>query len=149
MHESRPDTRKRIAYYSKFVYSLSETQTAHLSYRYYTDDWEIDAHTIDYKHRFKFGEEQYFEPHFRYYQQSAAEFFAAGIERGTTLPQYASADNRLDDMTGITAGINFGKPVGDNAEIRARLEYISWEAEEAIINETDAFLLQISFRKGF
>ena len=149
IYEGRPDKRSRQVFRSELVYGISDLHTMHLSYRYYSDDWDIDAHTIDYRHRFKFGNGQFIEPHIRYYKQSAAEFFTPALQREAALPLYASADGRLDDSTGVTLGVNFGKPVGLNGGVRARLEFISWEAEDAVIRETNAFLLQLSFKKGF
>lgn len=149
IYESRPDSRERTAFYSKLVHQLSDTQTFHLSYRYYTDDWEIEGHTLDYTHRFALGGGQYIEPHVRYYTQTKADFFQRSLPLFTPLPQYVSADNRLDDTKGATIGVKFGKPVGDNGEVRARLELVGWEAENAVIDETTAVVLQLSFRKGF
>ncbi len=149
IYEGRPDSRERVGFYSKFVHKLKNEHTIHASYRYYTDDWGIDSHTIDYTHRINIGEKQYIEPHVRFYQQTAADFFVRSLPLNTVLPEFASADSRLDDMTTTTLGIKFGKPVGDNGEIRARLEFISQEADQAVINENDAILLQISFKRGF
>src|SRR5690606_4251488 len=47
LYESRPDSRERTAYYSQLVHQLANGQTFHLSYRYYTDDWDITSHEID------------------------------------------------------------------------------------------------------
>jgi hypothetical protein len=149
IYESRPDSRRRTAFYSELVHKLSDTQTMHLSYRYYTDDWEIEAHTLEYTHRFDLSGGQYIEPHVRYYTQTKAEFFHRSLPLFAPLPQYVSADNRLDDMQGATLGVKFGKPVGDNGEVRARLELVGWQAENAVIDETKAVVLQLSFQKGF
>ncbi len=149
LYESRPDSRARTAYYSKLVHQLTDTQTIHFSYRYYTDDWEVDSHTFNYRHRLDIGGKQYIEPNVRLYTQTAADFFSRTLLRNQPLPQYASADGRLDDMTGITLGVKFGKPVGDNGEVRARLAFISQEFDNAVIDSLDAFVLQISFKKGF
>ncbi|HEX7027998.1 MAG TPA: DUF3570 domain-containing protein [Gammaproteobacteria bacterium] len=149
IYESRPDKRERTILYSKLIHSLSDTQTMHLSYRYYADDWEIEAHTLDYTHRFALGAGQYIEPHVRYYTQTKADFFQRSLPLFTPLPEFVSADNRLDDMQGATLGVKFGKPVGENGEVRARLEMIGWQAENAVIDETTAVVLQLSFQKGF
>jgi hypothetical protein len=149
IYESRPDKRERTIFYSKLIHNLSDTQTFQLSYRYYTDDWEIEAHTLDYTHRFTLSGGQYIEPHVRYYTQTKADFFQRSLPLFTPLPEFVSADNRLDDMQGATLGVKFGKPVGENGEVRARLEMIGWQAENAVIDETTAVLLQLSFQKGF
>lgn len=149
IYESRPDSRERTIFYSKLVHQFGNGQTAHLSYRYYSDDWDIDGHTIDYRHRISLGGKQYVEPHIRVSTQTAADFFVRSLPLFTTLPEFASADGRLDETDGLTIGAKFGKPVGDNGEIRARLEFISWDHANAVIDTTEAFVLQISFRKGF
>jgi hypothetical protein len=149
LYESRPDSRERMAYYSEAAHQLNNGQSIHLSYRYYTDDWDIKAHTIEYRHRFQLSGAQYIEPHFRFYTQSEAEFFHRSLPLFERVPQYASADYRLDELETITLGAKFGKPVGDNGEIRTRLEFISQKGENAVINEYETLLLQISYKKGF
>ncbi|MBN1379395.1 MAG: DUF3570 domain-containing protein [Gammaproteobacteria bacterium] len=150
LYESRPDKRRRTSWYSKLVTRLANNQTIHLSYRYYTDDWDVTSHTIDYRHTFKMGDDSWtFEPQVRAYQQSAADFFHRSLVRGESLPEYASADNRLDEVVGATVAVKFGKQIGDNGEVRFRIAGIAWRAEEAVYDETDAILFQVSMRLGF
>jgi hypothetical protein len=149
--ESRPDSRNRSVWYSKLVRRVGDINTFHLSYRYYADDWDIKSHTLDLKWRFNLHRGQYIKMHTRTYTQTQAEFFYRSLPFPVldTLPEYASADSRLDEMIGFTHGISFGKDLGNNAEVRTRLEFIQWKAENAVIDETDALLIQISFKKGF
>ncbi|HEX5056401.1 MAG TPA: DUF3570 domain-containing protein [Gammaproteobacteria bacterium] len=149
LYESRPDSRQRTAFYSKLVHQLRNGQTFHLSYRYYSDDWDIKAHTVEYIHHFELAGGQYIEPNIRAYRQTKAEFFHRSLPLFSELPQYASADYRLDALTDYTLGVKFGKPVGDDSEIRARIEFFSQEAEDAVINENQAVFVQISYKKGF
>ena len=150
LYESRPDSRTRTAWYSELVTRLTDSQTVHLSYRYYTDDWDITSHTLDYRHTFRMGGGKwYFEPQLRAYQQSAASFFHRSLVRGEALPRYASADNRLDEVTGATVAFKFGKEIGENGEVRFRIAGFAWRAEEAVYDETDAILVQLSMRLGF
>lgn len=159
LFESRPDSRQRTVYNSTYIHHLDNNQTMNISYRYYADDWKITSHTIDYRHRFNYSGGQYLESHLRFYTQEAAEFFRHSLsldeyrfcQTGAEIPlcQYMSADYRLDNMTGTTLGAKFGKAVGDNGEVRMRLEFIHWEAENAEIKETDAFILQLSYQVGF
>lgn len=153
LYESRPGDRQRNVYYSKLVHRVAEAQTMHLSYRYYSDDWEVKSHTIDLKYRFDLTGGQYIEPQLRGYSQTGAEFFTRAIAvdefQDGNLPEFATADNRLDDSTGATVGLKFGKPVGENGEARVRISGIAWRAENAVIADTDAVLLQLNFKKGF
>jgi hypothetical protein len=150
LYESRPDKRRRTAWYSNLVSRITDSQTLHLSYRYYSDDWEITSHTLDYRHLIKMGGGSwYIEPQIRAYQQTAAEFFNRSLIRGEPLPEFASADNRLDEVIGATVAIKFGKMVGDTGEVRFRIAGMAWRAEEAVYDETDAILFQLSMRLGF
>jgi hypothetical protein len=79
-----------------------------LSYRYMTDDWEIDSHTVDLRFRWPLGDRSYVEPHIRYYSQSEAEFYRSSLIDGEALPEYASADYRLGNFDAVTVGAKYG-----------------------------------------
>ena len=103
LHEKRPDTRSRNALYWKTVYHLPE-DVVHISYRYYWDDWDIKSNTVDLTYRLQLGTHFYLEPHYRYYTQTAANFFTHAILSGNT-PTYASADLRLAALQSNTVGL--------------------------------------------
>jgi len=104
LHEKRPDTRSRNALYWKTVYHLPE-DVVHISYRYYWDDWDIKSNTVDLTYRLQLGSHFYLEPHYRYYTQTAANFFTHAIVGNT--PAYASADLRLAALQSNTVGLRF------------------------------------------
>ena len=56
--ESRPDERSKHSLYAQAKYYLGG-KVLDASYRYMTDDWDIDSHTIDARFRFPFGERSY------------------------------------------------------------------------------------------
>jgi hypothetical protein len=91
LHENRPDQRSKHNFYWQTKYAM-DNGVADLSYRFSTDDWEIDSHTIDSRLRFNLPNASYIQPHFRYYQQSAAEFYQPFLRDSDSMPQYASAD---------------------------------------------------------
>ena len=150
-YESRPTSRLRNALYTSMAHQYGErNEVIHASYRYYWDDWGIGAHTIDLTHRRPLNSRSYLEPHFRYHIQSAADFFMHHIPNdGNPLPEFASADYRLDDTTGITVGIEYGQTIGASSKLRVRFEYIDWQHEDAEYSETTAMVLQASYRKLF
>jgi len=121
-YEKRPGTRNSAALYWKWQYQLPE-DVIYLSYRYFSDDWGITAHTADVKYRYELGGDMYLQPHYRYYQQSAADFYHHSLVNGQPVPQYASADLRLGKMTGNTIGLKFGMPLKDG-EFTARVEHM-------------------------
>jgi hypothetical protein len=120
--ENRPDSRTKHGLYAEARTWLGG-KVLNVSYRYMTDDWEIDSHTLEARLRWPIGGKSYVEPHLRYYTQTAAEFYRMSLVDGEPLPQYASADYRLADFDGITAGVKFGHETPDGNEFSVRLEY--------------------------
>ena len=148
--ESRPETRQRNAIFTSLAHQYGERDDIiHLSYRYYWDDWDVTGHTIDFTHRRLLQNERYIEPHIRLHTQTAANFFMHSIlDDGSPLPDFASADYRLDTTTGVTLGIEYGRPLS-GGKLRARLERIDWQYDHAEYNETQATVFQISYQKLF
>ena len=121
LYEKRPDSRNSHSVFAKLKYHLTR-DIVDLSYRFHTDDWEIDSHTVDFRYRYNFGETQYLEPHIRYYKQSAAEFHRYFLSN-TDLPDFASADYRLAEFSATTLGLKWGKTLDENSTLSARVEY--------------------------
>ena len=126
-YEHRPDSRSKHSLYAQGKYYMSG-KVLDASYRYMTDDWEIDSHTIDLRLRWPIGDTSYLEPHLRFYTQTAAEFYQIslnGLNEGEPLPEYASADYRLGDFDALTAGLKFGWKTGGGNDMSVRLELYS------------------------
>lgn len=129
VYESRPDSRSRQTFYWKTVHHLTE-DVINVSYRYYTDDWGVDSHTLDFHYRYELGGKRYLEPHVRYYTQTAADFFTHGITATelATLEAtngFASADYRLGELVTTTLGLKYAMPMGKTSEFSVRGEVIS------------------------
>lgn len=62
--ENRPAERTRHGLFTRMKYWLGGN-VLDLSYRYATDDWEIDSHTVDGRYRISLGDVRYLEPHVR------------------------------------------------------------------------------------
>ena len=120
--ESRPDSRRKDALYAEMRHDFSG-KVLQIGYRYSTDDWEVDSHTLESRLRLPFGESSYLEPHVRYYQQTAASFYRYSLANTTPLPQFASADARLADMSAVTVGLKYGHVNAGGNEWNARLEF--------------------------
>jgi hypothetical protein len=119
---SRPEDRVKHSAYGQAKYYWSG-KVVDVSYRYMTDDWDIDSHTLDAKLRFPIGERSYLEPHVRYYTQTEAEFYTASIPDDIALPLYASSDFRLGDFDAITVGMKYGWKTQSGNDVGVRLEY--------------------------
>lgn len=130
VYENRPDSRSRQTFYWKTVHHLTE-DVIHVAYRYYTDDWDVNSHTVDFTYRYELGNGAYLQPHLRYYTQDAAEFYRHSItsaELAST--EYVSSDYRLGELTTTTYGLKYAMPVGKTSEFSMRAELINQVSNE-------------------
>ena len=153
--EGRPDSRTRWTITANLNHmTYPGNNGMHLSYRYYSDDWDIKSHTLDYAHRFTFANADYLEPRIRLYTQSKAEFyqnsfFSPNDGTAPNLPQYLSADYRLDDMSDATVGLTYGVRFGSDADLRTRLAYLYQTFENSEFDTNKALIFNISYGKRF
>lgn len=122
LFERRPDSRRKEALYAEMRHDFSG-KVLQVGYRYSTDDWEVDSHTLESRLRLPLGESSYLEPHVRYYQQTAASFYRYSVANVTPLPEFATADARLSDMNAMTFGLKYGHVTRGGNEWNARLEF--------------------------
>lgn len=129
LFETRPDSRRRQGLYAELRQDFSG-KVLQLGYRYSTDDWDVDSNTLEARLRLPFGESSYLEPHLRYYQQSAASFYRYSLASDAALPEFASADARLAEMSSYTAGLKYGRTLASGNEWSARLELYQQKAKK-------------------
>jgi len=131
VYENRPDKRAYQSLYWKGVHQFSNDNVLNVSYRFFWDDWGIQSHTVDLRYRFDFAGGHYLQPHLRYYQQGAADFYRQTLTDGedTTLA-HASADYRLGDFTTQTIGLKYGKEFKNGAELNFRFELIEQNGKD-------------------
>ncbi|HEY9050781.1 MAG TPA: DUF3570 domain-containing protein, partial [Gammaproteobacteria bacterium] len=161
VYENRPDSRSRQTFYWKTVHHLTE-DVIHVAYRYYTDDWDVNSHTVDFTYRYELGNGAYLQPHLRYYSQSAAEFFRHSISDTELTALQASGDNyvssdyRLGELTSTTLGLKYAMPVNKNSEFSVRAELINQTNNEVnvgtlpnttgdITPDLDAVVFQVGY----
>lgn len=154
LYESRPDSRTKHSVFAKTKYRF-DRGTLGASYRYMTDDWGIDSHTIDLRYSWDLNRYNYIEPHVRFYTQSAADFYTVGLIDGVDLidgeplPQPASADYRLGEFNGITVGAKYGHIMKNGDQWSTRLEYYTTTGQGALASDypdLSAIIFQISYR---
>ncbi|VAW52119.1 Oligopeptide ABC transporter, periplasmic oligopeptide-binding protein OppA (TC 3.A.1.5.1) [hydrothermal vent metagenome] len=157
-YESRPGDRTRTSITFKLNHQLyPNNDIIHGLYRYYSDDWGVDSHTFDFDYRFNFANTNYLEPRIRLYAQSKADFYqnqffvddAGASDPSVNFPKYISADYRLDDFTSITPGIRYGREIGNNGHLRARLEYMYQSFKNSEFDTNKAIIFQIAYSKKF
>jgi len=120
LFEHRPDARARQSLYGELRQDFSG-KVLSLGYRYSTDDWQVNSHTLEARLHWPLGS-GYFEPHLRYYTQTAASFYRYSLADGAALPEFASADARLADLDTYTVGLKYARPVEGGNEWSARIE---------------------------
>ena len=119
--ESRPDERVKHSLYGQVKHYMNG-KVVDASYRYMTDDWGIDSHTLDLRLRWPFGDERFIEPHIRYYTQSEADFYTVSLTGGQAFPTFASNDYRLGSFDGLTVGLKYGWATRNGNDMSVRIE---------------------------
>lgn len=114
--ENRPDSRAKHSLFGQYKRYI-DGNVLDTSYRYSTDDWGMNAHTLDARYRVALSDTSYLQPHVRYYQQSAVDFHkpfftASDVPASGDSQKYASADYRLGDMSTYTVGLEYGRTDG-------------------------------------
>jgi len=153
--EERPDERQKHSLYGSVKHHFTN-DIAEASYRFYTDDWGIDSHTLDLKYRKNLGKERYLEPHLRLYQQSETDFYQHSLVSGNN-PEFASADYRLGDFTATTLGLKYGMKFKNGNDFSIRGEYylqtgdsspsdaIGVQRNQDLYPDVDAIILQLNY----
>jgi len=119
--EKRPDSRDTNSIFWKGVVDVFG-DVLRVSYRYFWDDWGIQSDTYDVKYRFGFWDKYYIEPHYRYYTQTAADFYRHSLRDNEAIPSHVSADYRLGEFTARTAGLQIGADLDKSSKFAVRFE---------------------------
>lgn len=130
IYESRPDQRTRKSgYWENRVAWTAQMSTA-LSLRYMSDDWGVRSDTAQLHLHWSWSDrKRYVEPTFRWYRQTAANFYMPFIlDTGAPTAGYESSDSRLGAFHALTYGVKYAQKlpgVGSRAEseISIRAEY--------------------------
>jgi Protein of unknown function (DUF3570) len=105
--EKRPRHRgKEVVYLSwtQFIDPLDGSFDA--GYRFFHDSAGIAAHTFDLAWHQKIGSRLVVSPSFRYYLQSAADYYYDLVPDYTRLPNYYSSDYRLSHLQSFAWGLS-------------------------------------------
>lgn len=112
--ENRPDGRdKRIAYLQLNHFVTEANGAIEVSYRYYRDTWDIDAHTWQFAWLQKLGDRVVLIPSVRLHRQGAANFYLPSLTNTDISPGSApsgaapfySADYRLAELQATTVAL--------------------------------------------
>ncbi|WP_121068871.1 DUF3570 domain-containing protein [Maribacter vaceletii] len=102
--EQLPDSRFKIAIGGRLHYYINEAFIVRTYYRFYSDDWGIDSHTASIEIPIKISDKFTVYPFYRFYNQTAANYFAPYNEHLSTSAFYTS-DYDLSKYTANQYGI--------------------------------------------
>jgi len=137
LYERRPEQRTRASVYVDNRVGW-QRQSVNVAIRYFGDDWGVRSDTVRIRYRWwNVGQTSYWQPSFRWYRQTAANFYRPWIPLSVVgeLP-YASADSRLGAFRALTYGfeygINVGTPYVHPEWLAIRIQYYRQIAEDRI-----------------
>jgi hypothetical protein len=103
--DRRPGQRSQLAWLTRLRHFFKAPGAAlHADYRYYHDDWEVDAHTVDLAWHQRVGASVRLVPGVRWYSQSQAYFYEPYYARPRA-DALASSDYRLSPYGALGASL--------------------------------------------
>ncbi|MGH6610484.1 MAG: DUF3570 domain-containing protein, partial [Burkholderiaceae bacterium] len=166
--DQRPDRRDQMAGVVRLNHYFDRIRaTARLSYRYYHDNWEINAHTgsLEWAQELPYGFT--LTPSVRYTTQSAAYFYYDPVYDAALGPPFPpgyaqnpnafySADQRLAAFGGISPGIKLQKDFTGGWSVDGKAEYYEQRADWRVggdgspgLQDFKAQLYQVGVSKKF
>ncbi len=131
--EDYPDTRTSNAISANFLYYLPYRATIKAGYRFYADDWDITAHTASLAYVHPYGDRWIFETGYRYYTQSAADFYS-DLFSGQNTQNFKARDKELSEFYdhSFSLGVTYEIPGGkrgfvDRATLNFKYTYIMFK----------------------
>jgi hypothetical protein len=100
--DTRPDMRHQFSWLTRYRQHIGFLRgTLHADYRFYYDDWNIDAHTFEVSWYQMLWQSFRIIPSVRYYTQSQADFYAPYYQNEKSNGLYSS-DYRLSPFGALT-----------------------------------------------
>ncbi|MBL9145645.1 MAG: DUF3570 domain-containing protein [Verrucomicrobiaceae bacterium] len=137
MPEHRPDQRdRRVGYVmlNKMIEPLHGSLEA--TYRLYNDSFGVTANTYGLTWFQKLGKNWILAPSVRYYEQSAADFYAPLF---SGKPEFYSADYRLAKLSTLTYGLKVIWKPGDRVEMSLGYDRYTMKGRDGGATSPDAF----------
>jgi len=103
--EVYPRTRTSNAAALRLSYYLPYRAAVYGGYRYFRDDWEINADTFDIGYTHPFKENWLLDVNFRYYNQKNSAFFYSDLFNAANEFIYQGRDKELSTYTSQTVGL--------------------------------------------
>ena len=138
--EERPDERNQWTINTRFVQHIEPLNAAlNINYRFFDDDWGINAHTLEADWVQPLGRGWTITPTIRYYSQDRADFYHPYLvtkkrktnnkaEDYANIPeQYFSSDHRLSGYGALSGGLVLSKQFSKGVSLEMGFEYYTHE----------------------
>jgi hypothetical protein len=111
--EARPGSKNQYAASARLRYFVNDAKAAvHLDYRYYLDDWSVEAHTLEFSWKQRLPSGWRLSPAIRYHSQESASFYAPYFTDSPASGFYSS-DYRLATYGALSYKISLNKTIND------------------------------------
>jgi hypothetical protein len=106
--ERLPSTRFKVPIGARINYYVNDIFVLRTYYRYYTDDWGLQAHTANVELPVKLSQSFTFSPAYRFYTQNSVDYFAP-YETHLSSEKYYTSDFDLAKFTSnqYSLGLNY------------------------------------------
>ncbi len=140
-NDTRPEDKFQWAWLTQYVRHFDQFNHAalHADYRFYTDDWGINAHTLELSWHQPIASGWQVIPRFRYYSQDSADFYQPVFSGTSAAHSLYSSDYRLAGFGTLSGGIKLSKEFTDlkplsHLKFQAGVEYYDHKADYQLGN---------------
>lgn len=113
--EALPDERQRYSVSSRLVHGVTEASAINLSYRYYWDEWDLDAHTVRLAYLFEVNDnEDYIEIFGRHHSQAKVKYFKESFD---SREEFMTSDSDMAKFSSYEFGIFHSMSLGDMGDV--------------------------------
>lgn len=153
IYENRPDERNRTVFYTDWVHKTKNDNFIGWNYRYYSDDWDIESHTVNLRYGLSVGSGHIIQPFVRFYTQSEAEFHQDRVlvdgDGNYELPEFVSSDVRLSKLMTYTLGTKLTLKTKKYGDFKVRGGFYKQEYEDAALEENEAVFVTFDITTKF
>jgi len=134
--ETAPRTRTGSALALRASYHFPDRFAVHGEYRFYADDWDIRAHTLELGYSYGIGDKLVLDAYYRFHTQDGADFYADLFPR-RDYQEFMTRDRTLSSMTTQTIGVglSYGLPATwfgflDRSSVNLSYDVILYDYDE-------------------
>jgi len=110
--ERHPDHRQRADAFMKFNQYLPNRSSLKLNYRFYRDDWGIVSHEVGTRLAQYLTRGFYAQYQYRWYAQTAADFYRPEYETASGVEGYLTGDYRMGPLSSHLFGVSLAADLG-------------------------------------